>query len=104
MKSLTSTMNESMNESRYRNIDLNPSVSLQMFGKEVKDIKDLRKNKEYILHEPGMNEWVGNLEYMGLKNGKHLFKSTMQYEDFSIEYSEKELVEEIKDKLVIEQK
>jgi hypothetical protein len=92
-----------VNEAKYEGIDLNDSLRLSDFGDVVDSINDLEPGAEYILWEPGMNEWIGYFAYRGHTGGKHLFQSMLQFEDMSMEFKEKELKELIEEGKVIEQ-
>ena len=64
----------------------------------VKSINDLVDGQDYVFYEPGMNSWQAEYEYVGKKQGEHIFKSSAQFSTSPEErFSEKELVAMIKD-------
>lgn len=79
-------------------------MSKSDFGSLVKTINDLKKGNEYILHEPGMNEWIGSLKLASIKGDSYSFESTLQFDDFSMDLTKDELAAEIQSKLVYNQK
>ena len=64
----------------------------------VRSEDDLYIGHEYLVLDLGMNQWLNALQYDGFKDGKHIFVSAMVFDDFSIEYTQKELEDAIKDK------
>ena len=63
----------------------------------VKDLDDLYYGHEYIILDRGMNRWMNALTYLGLKDGQHTFGSSFMNDDFTLEYTPKEMQDAIED-------
>lgn len=89
---------------KFKNINLGGDLSEDEFGMPINSEKDLVVGKEYIIHDPGMNEWMGSWGFTGHTGGKYIFNSTYQFdEDRTIDFSLSELKEYIKDELIYTQ-
>ena len=74
-------------------------ISKELFF--VRDLDDLYIGQEYLFLDRGMNQWMNALTYDGVKDvafGKHVFVSSFIGDDFSIEFTEEELLDSIADK------
>jgi len=74
-------------------------ISKELFF--VRDLDDLYIGHEYLILDRGMNQWMNALTYDGVKDaafGKHAFVSSFIGDDFSIEFTEEELLDSIADK------
>ena len=97
---------ESVNEAeKVDGVEMGGETDKSMFGKVVKSFKDLKIDNEYILMDLGMNEWLGNFEYTGTdpKGKTHIFSSTLQFNDFQLDYTKDELEEAIANKEIYNQ-
>ena len=99
-----SAKSKKMNEQeQFDGKPLSGNLSPDMFGHQLDHISQLDIGQEYILHEPGMDEWNGNLEYKGEEYGVHKFVSTLQFDNSYMELYNNELEAEINNGLVFEQ-
>jgi hypothetical protein len=74
------------------------------FGAPVKSLKDLKAGVEYIIYEPGMDNWQAENIYQGYTGGIHIFKSSTQFgEAEPLELSTDDLESAIKNGEVIKQ-
>jgi len=97
---------ESLNEStKFQGKDILPNwLSSRDFGSLVKSTRDLEPGKFYIILDPGMNEWQGEMIYQGKTGNKYIFNPTSQFEEpDTMEFTEKELMDVIKSKEIYEQ-
>lgn len=78
-------------------------LSVKNFGDIPETVDDLVVGQEYLLWEPGMDSWQGFLKYTGQKNSMHIFVSTLQFDDQSMEFNTPDLKEYIKDGDIVEQ-
>lgn len=95
-------MNESkVNEAqKFNKVDMGSNLKKSNFGDKITDIKTLYEDDELIIHEPGMNEWVGPVEFKGIVKKEAKLEMANDGHDMSI--SEEELIDEIKNGYVFE--
>lgn len=98
-----SKINRKLIESTYRGIDINNLIVRNDFGSPVRKIDHLVLNQDYIIHEYGMNQWMGYMRYLGIKSGEHKFKSSYQNDEFDMSFTTAELNELIHDDDIYEQ-
>ena len=72
------------------------------FGAPVKSIKDLKPGAEYILWEPGMDNWQAEFIYQGNTGGKYIFNDSNKEADPMV-FTASELEEYISSGDVIKQ-
>lgn len=100
MKSLTKTIQESLhsvNEAKFKGKDILPGTYRPSnFGDKITDIKQLSKGSEYALLDLGMDTWQAGYEYTGKKGTIHVFKSTAQFDDSDLEFTDSELKDAVK--------
>jgi len=78
---------------KYEGKDILPDwVTADNFGEPVKDAAELKVGSQYIIYEPGMDNWQAEYEYEGMEDGAHKFsdQSSPQNEN-SMDFSEQEL-------------
>jgi len=74
------------------------------FGAPVKNSKELKVGAEYVIYEPGMDNWQAENIYQGYTGGIHIFNSSTQFgEAEPLELTDKELESAIKDGEIIKQ-
>lgn len=88
---------------KYNGIDINNLIVRNDFGSPVRKIDHLVLNQDYIIHEYGMNQWMGYMRYLGIKSGEHKFKSSYQNDEFDMSFTTAELNELIHDDDIYEQ-
>ena len=74
------------------------------FGSPIKNAKELKVGAEYIIYEPGMDNWQAENIYQGYTGGIHIFNSSTQFgEAEPLELTDKDLASAIKDGEIIKQ-
>jgi hypothetical protein len=74
------------------------------FGAPIKNAKELKVGAEYIIYEPGMDNWQAENIYQGYTGGIHIFNSSTQFgEAEPLELTDKDLASAIKDGEIIKQ-
>ena len=76
--------------------EMGPETEVDMFDEKITDIRQLNTSDEYILLDLGMGEWMSSWSYKAKSPVKHVFSSTLQFNDVSLEFTRKELIAAIK--------
>jgi hypothetical protein len=106
MKNLQ-TFSEFLNESnKFRGKEVLPDwLGQRDFGNPVKSVKELKVGSEYIIYEPGMDNWQGEYVFQGHTGGKYIFNTNTQFGDGDpMEFTQDEIEEYINDTQIYNQK
>jgi hypothetical protein len=68
--------------SRFKGKEIFPDwVAPRDIAGAIRKSKNLTQGANYVIFEPGMNVWQAEWEYQGVKAGKHVFVSSVQFSD-----------------------
>ncbi len=105
MKQRIPSLEDFINEQKFNDKEILPDwISQSDFDKNIKSVSDLNKTDRYIILEPGMDTWQGEMGYIGHSNKLHMFSYKGQGDGISLEFTDKELIQMIKNKEIYKQK
>lgn len=87
----------------YKGVEFGPDVKAADFGEPVTSIANLKVGQDYIIWEPGMNNWLGHWTFQGERApNEWTFTSSHQFEEDNENiFTADELHEYIKDEAII---